>query len=278
MNNPFRKIKEKKEAQKKAQEEAERARKEAEKLEDKKKLIITCVFLLACFIFIGSMAFNENDSVNEPAKPTTIEKKSTSEDTLASAESDDPAEPTFDEFSILADTQETTNVESEKEQFNPVTNYSANFKTDYSHIESDIVCLGNDEELTIILNASPAGLNKEDFLFYYDESMLSVSIVEEISDTTKNQTSITLKAHAIETGVSDFIICSSYDLDKFGEQAKAIAFSIKGLDAEEGRVVYVTSNGEKYHSSKACTGDNWIATTMRDVKAYEYKPCGKCVQ
>ena len=51
---------------------------------------------------------------------------------------------------------------------------------------------------------------------------------------------------------------------------------IVGMSASDGRVVYVTPTGERYHLSSECAGENYIATTLYDAQCYEYTPCQKC--
>ena len=89
-----------------------------------------------------------------------------------------------------------------------------------------------------------------------------------------------LKAYVKGRKVCDayFAVFTTYDLATKGEDAECYWIDICQLDTKEGQVVYVTPTGEKYHFSKECAGENAQKTTYKDVLAYEYQPCGKCVE
>ena len=92
------------------------------------------------------------------------------------------------------------------------------------------------------------------------------------------QTQTILKAYVTgkKPGDSEFFICTEYDLATKGENVEGYYLNIRKLDSSEGRIVYVTPSGEKYHFSESCAGDGATKTTYRDATVYEYEPCGKC--
>jgi len=59
---------------------------------------------------------------------------------------------------------------------------------------------------------------------------------------------------------------------QFREQIIQIAHK---LDSKQGKLVYYTPTGEKYHFSKSCAGDNAMETTLNDAEGF-LDPCGKC--
>lgn len=73
-----------------------------------------------------------------------------------------------------------------------------------------------------------------------------------------------------------FGFCTAYGYDKYGENTSFIRVEIKQLNETDGRVVYVTETGEKYHFSETCAGEYAIATTYLDATGAGYEPCGKC--
>ena len=83
---------------------------------------------------------------------------------------------------------------------------------------------------------------------------------------------------AKKAGVSDVFIAPSYDLWEDFENTSGYSIPVKGLDSSEGRVVYITSSGEKYHFSESCAGTGAYETTVSDAQIYEYGACGKCAK
>ena len=162
--------------------------------------------------------------------------------------------------------------------YNFIESIDVNCITDYAHIESEVIRLGNNEKAVFTLIASPSGVNIDDFFFIYDESLLSITVDDLEYDEENDKTTIKLHVESILPGDSDFIICTMHDYLMNGEEAQVIPFSVTGLDSSEGRIVFVTNNGEKYHFSKECAGENAIITTMRDVEILGFHtPCKKCV-
>ena len=127
------------------------------------------------------------------------------------------------------------------------------------------------------MTASPAGLTLDDFLIDYDDTILSVDIGTLWSDENKNQSGCTITVSAINPGVSDVVVYSSYDILSKGDDAMGYVVPVKALDSREGSTVYITRSGEKYHFSADCAGPNAEATTLHEAELYEYEPCGNCV-
>ena len=145
--------------------------------------------------------------------------------------------------------------------------------TDYGHF-GDSLYLGNDEGLNLTITINKSDALSDDLFFYYDESMLNV----EISEPTyiDNKTMIKAYVTANEQCEAELIISTQYELTTLGEKANYFSFNIRKLDPEEGRVIYVTPSGSKYHFDPDCAGENAIATTYYDAEMMEIVPCGKC--
>lgn len=146
-------------------------------------------------------------------------------------------------------------------------------REDYTLGYSDGVVLGNDEGVTVTINA-PEGTTVDDLWIYYDENILDCSYQEESSTASK----IVLYVTGVQAGMSDLIISTYDEIDSKGESAIGHTVSIKKLDSSEGRVVYITPNGEKYHTSASCAGENAMKATYHDSVNYGYEPCGKCAK
>lgn len=145
----------------------------------------------------------------------------------------------------------------------------------YAHLESDSIILGNDEEVTFTLTVNNPKVTIDDLVIYYDELILDVNI--EKKDDGNNKTKFSAIVTGIAAGSSDFQVATVYDLiHNEPEQVEVKGVNVHKLDAEDGRVVYVTPSGNKYHNSKSCAGDNAMATTYYDAMNAGIKPCGNC--
>ncbi len=181
--------------------------------------------------------------------------------------------------SIITEVIEEESVEEDWSiPYNYVDDFSIEYQTDFLHISTDPVTLGNNEKVTIRLTANPSGLKEDDFIFYCEEDELSYSVEEIKQNTSQNETEIRLTVRAKKEGYHYFDILSLYDLITLGEEAPGIELQIHALDSRDGQVVYVTPTGEKYHFSADCAGENAITTTLYDAEADEYDPCGKCAR
>ena len=117
----------------------------------------------------------------------------------------------------------------------------------------------------------------DDFEITYDGSKLSVDISEMWSDEGKNQSGCTISMSPKTSGLSDISIYSYYDIETEGDNAIGYVIPVNALDSREGRIVYYTRNGEKYHYSADCAGPNAEATTLHEAESYGLGPCGNCV-
>lgn len=284
--NPIQSVKDKKEIKKLKQEIAA-----FEESKRNNKIVIGCAVLVVVLIgFCGVMAALEKEDLPPKKEPSSMQEYSETAllTTINSSESTSieppPAvglEPSVEE------TDSTTEVtEVPPEEAAPSTEIVGTFPIsasdlsvttikDYAHTDTDIIFLGNQEGVTISIVASGADITWDDLVLIYDETILNV----ELQSPAIAGTQTVMKAYitGIKTGESEFFICTEYDLATKGEDAEGYYLDIRKLDSSEGRIVYVTRSGEKYHFSESCAGNGSIKTTYRDATVYEYDPCGKCV-
>ena len=162
--------------------------------------------------------------------------------------------------------------------FVEIKDLKAYITTDYCHC-FDSVVLGKGEKLHIRLEAEPDGITESDLVFMYDEDKLSYTIEGIEDDIKAKTTTFNMIVEARKPGISEFDIASAYEIvNAEDDEFSCISISVHGLDSKEGKIVYITPTGEKYHFSESCAGDNSITTTMLDVEALEMKPCGKCAK
>lgn len=173
------------------------------------------------------------------------------------------------------DSVTTPGSSTDSNPYNKVEDYSVHTKSEYAHIDSAVIRLGNGERVWITIKASPATLSMNDFVVDYDDAMLE--IIDVRSSTVGDILQIELTVKAKSSGVSEIIICSGYELYEDAENIKGYVLTVRGLDSTDGKVVYITSTGEKYHFSESCVASG-IKTTLNDALAYEYGPCSKCAK
>ena len=149
--------------------------------------------------------------------------------------------------------------------------------TEYLHINGSqtVIALGNYEEATITVQSSVAEMKANDIKLIYDDELLSVKTGElrQIDGKALLSYYVTGKA-ACSTGLA---IVTSYDFEIDGDNAKRFEYTIIKRDSKDGRVVYITETGEKYHYSQTCPKGNGIKTTFYDAVSWGYDPCSKCV-
>lgn len=268
----------------------ERARKEAE---DRKALIACAVCFALAFALIGIMSLGESQNEVTQSQSTIVTKPDQSSleaelpETEADLEEVDPPQAEKTEQEEIQEPQSAaaeedisaeTAVENDVEiPFNPIDDMTAHLQTDYAHFDTETSILGNGEGLSVEVVATPAGLAEDDFIFVSADEGLDYTLEEIRSDQSKNETIVRLRISSLSEGYHSFLIISSYDYATMGDDCPAIPIDIHGLSSRDGRVVYVTPTGEKYHYSADCAGGGAIATTLYDVEALEYEPCGKCV-
>lgn len=176
---------------------------------------------------------------------------------------------------IISTAEESTTTEFEN-PFQDPGKWTVSTFNDYAH-GSDIIILGNNEGVELTIEASKQNLSFDDFFIVYDEELLEC-VEKTIIDSEKNKTILKYRITHTAPGTSEVYIISMYEYIELGDDCSAYSLTVRGLDKTDGKVVYVTPTGEKYHFSKSCAGENAIATTFWDVRQYEYEPCGKCAQ
>lgn len=284
--NPVQSMKDKKEIKK--------LRKEIAAFEESKrnnKIAIGCAGLVIVLVgFCGVMAAFEKDDLPSEIEPSTSMHEY-SETTLATTANNTnsisiESQPTEE---VEASTEETTPItettEATTEETEPPTEFvdclqltvsdlSVTTIKDYAHTDTDVIFLGNQEGVTISIVAEGADVTWDALVLLYDETILNVEMQSPVS--TETQTVLKAYVTGRKPGDSELFICTEYDLATKGENAEGYYLDIRKLDSSEGRIVYVTPSGEKYHFSESCAGDGATKTIYRDATVYEYEPCGKC--
>ena len=284
--NPVQSMKDKKEIKK--------LRKEIAAFEESKrnnKIVIGCAGLVIVLVgFCGVMAAFEKDDLPSEIEPSTSMHEY-SETTLATTANNTnsisiESQPTEE---VEASTEETTPItettEANTEETEPPTEFvdclqftvsdlSVTTIKDCAHTDTDVIFLGNQEGVTISIVAEGADVTWDALVLLYDETILNVERQSPVS--TETQTVLKAYVTGRKPGDSEFFICTEYDLATKGENAEGYYLDIRKLDSSEGRIVYVTPSGEKYHFSESCAGDGATKTIYRDATVYEYEPCGKC--
>ena len=207
------------------------------------------------------------EPTEQPTAAPTVEPTAMPEATIAPTEAPATTEPT------VAPTEKPAEVNP----YNKVADYElTSIRQDYAHIDSDVVRLGNGEGAWFIIEASPATTTADDITFLYDDTMLEIADLK--FSTVGNKVKYEVYVKAKKAGVSDVFIAPSYDLWEDFENTPGYSIPVKSLDSSEGKVVYITSSGEKYHFSESCAGTGAYETTVSDAQIYEYGACGKCAK
>ena len=226
----------------------------------------------------GSAAEKESTEASAPGAAT--EQEPTEASVSGSAAEQEPTEASTPDSAAEQESIEASTPDSATNGENTyirIEKCSARADQDYLHVSYDPITLGNGEKLTLTITATPADLRAEDFYISYDSALLSSEITDVSSNESGNETIVKAVVTAISPGTSDLYILSSYDLANLPEDEwRGIGCSIKGLDSTDGKIVFVTPTGEKYHFSADCAGENAIGTTLYDAVADEYEPCGRC--
>lgn len=153
---------------------------------------------------------------------------------------------------------------------------SVSTTTDYGHINTSSCYLGNGEGVTVTVETSVSGISYDDIILQYDENLLTVKEMGPYEASGK----IHLRYYVTgnKQGTSELSIITVYDLLSDDENVFGYTLNIRKLDEYYGRVCYVTRNGEKYHLSEKCPGENAIKTTYYDASANGLEPCKKCAK
>ena len=149
------------------------------------------------------------------------------------------------------------------------------YQTDYGHV-SDTICLGNDEGVTITVKVTDKSLSEDNLFLVYDESVIAVDQSKKAGTNGYDYMEYYVTGKTAGSVEIYFVVTEEYE--KLGDNASVRVIPVRILDSSDGRVVYYTPTGEKYHLSAECAGPNASKTTLHDVAALEMEPCGKCAQ
>ena len=184
----------------------------------------------------------------------------------------------------LKKTEEKTELENDYQvddnEQNPYNNpgkWTLNAIADYDHFTDAAIHLGNDEAITISIETSLPDMDYDDFLILYDENLLKYEPFF-INENLNGKTLIKYRLWSISPGESEIQVVSCFELVEKGEECTVYSLKVIGLDSKEGRVVYYTPTGDKYHFSADCAGENGMATTLWEAEIAGYEPCGKCAK
>ncbi len=273
--NPIQAAKDKKEI-KTLKKEIE-AFKEAQR--NKKLLIGAIIGFVLLFGFIGVMTMLEEPSIDGqdiPNNKDSIVAESENEEESVHVETESSVSDIFNETRTSEVESETE--QTEEETFVPsllASDLDVTTKTDYAHTDTEVIFLGTDEGVTISVKSDKASLTTENILLLYDDRLVSANIQEK-SNGSRAHLEIYLTSK--KTCETQFAILTTEEYIAYGEECEGYILDIRQLDATEGRIVYVTSTGKKFHYSKACAGDGAYETTYKDAISGGYTPCGNCVE
>lgn len=221
----------------------------------------------------------EQDRLIEEISCILLNEETTSEAEEESTEVEILSSEAADEINTEESDTLEWSTESTKEvvgnPYNKLLEYEVYTKTEYAHIDTDIIRLGSDEKVWITIETSQTNVSLDDFILDYDDTMIEIITVK--TQNNGSGLNFEIAAKAKKEGLSEIVICSCYEMIEDYENASYYVLTIQGLNSFDGRVVYVTSTGEKYHYSSSCAGSS-IKTTLSDALAYEYEPCGKCAK
>lgn len=237
----------------------------------KKLLLVTISLTLLLLLLPGCSSSSEPDENNNEIETV---------DSIEDKEQPSPIQEESQEEVIDDEPQPNSSTNTDN-PYNPVDDIKLSYQMDYAHIDMDSIRLGNDETAEITIITSPSGLTVEDLTFFTeDDTLLEISHDEPINDTINNTTTLTSHIKGIQQDKSvssTLFIFSSHEYFEKEDETSVFELPVIVYNATDGKVVYVTTTGEKYHYSKEHAGDGAIATTMRDALAYEYEACGTCV-
>lgn len=256
-----------------------------EKRKYKRVLLGLFSFLAALFLIIFIAAKNSPADTNQnTASPSDafssdagFDNESLNNDTVQSPNGQKTSEILTSSISI--DERKQSEVISENgtaETSYTAVDYEVGFETDYSHIDTERMTLGNNEIGTVIITASPSTIKFEDFYIEYNNSMLSYTLTDTVANEDKDSISFTLQIKAISSGASEIVIFAIDDFIALDDNTPVVTIPVYALDKEQGRVVFVTYGGEKYHFNENCPGDSAFKTTLYDAECAGYEPCKKC--
>lgn len=243
-----------------------------------KKYLLTSITISALITGSGCSTDEEAQSVSK--KESVSESTPTPSATLTSTSTSEPT-PSATPIPTTESTQETISATEEpsSEESSDIdlpellaSDIDVTTRTDYGHISEEAIYLGNEEGVTITVDA-PAGTTADEILVYGDEELFDISCILADEEKSRFQYYVTGKQTC-----NDYVnVWTTYELVTKGEEGECYFLEINKLDSSEGRIAYVTPTGEKYHFTADCAGENANITTYHDAVASGYKPCKKCV-
>ena len=273
--------------------------------EDKNSILILVGMLIVGFILLISLGTRHNSSAPNPSdNETTVAMTSNESETENTAQTDttvppvviseepsniatgtedsDTSETIVSEESEITESQETVEVVEDDEEIEdtyaiklPLSDLKIRYVFDYVHVSTDSIVLGNDEGVTFTIEVDKKDVEIEDLFFDYDTSLLNVDFEETVHQDGK--TIINAYVTANEECSTELFISTNYEEEMSNEDGVlGYPITIRKLDSSEGRVVYVTPTGTKYHYSPDCAGENAMKTTLYDAESWECEPCGTC--
>lgn len=213
----------------------------------------------------GTFAISDNQSNTADSTVNSVVDDAGAND--ESGETEDQQRTETDDVVIASDESAVYGILS--------SDIRVSYVTDYIHFNNDMVYLGNNEGTTITIETDNEEMEIEDLIFDYDTSLLNVDIEEPVLQNGK--TIISAYVTANEECNTELFITTEYELETTdGDMVNGKLLSIKKLDSSEGRPVYITPTGTKYHFDANCAGENAMKTTYHDVAMLEIEPCGTC--
>lgn len=249
-------------------------------------LLLMSVVCLSCASCLSSEA--PDKAIDSAAETTAVRETEPQNTTLPAETTANPEttvpettapettvpEMTVPETTVPETTVPVTTAPAELYAVITAEDLSVRTMTDYSHIDSDTIRLGEGEAVSVSITVRKQGISWDDICLLYDATGLSVELEEPsgYDDSTLFKAVVT----GLVPGDSELWIMTSHDLETQGEEAAGYQLLIHKLDAENGRIVYITPTGKRYHESADCAGGNAIGTPYADAIALGYTACKKC--
>ena len=212
--------------------------------------------------------------------PAVIDEEQASVDSSSSFTGEETDESDEKGNDIVNETteQETEEINTDDEPIEKgllVSKLSVDCWTDYNHVSNSSIHLGNNEGVTFKISTGIEVKDKEEFIFEYNESLLNLTVQD--FDNEGGNTTIIVYVTGLKECDTELLITTEYEIYEMDEEAKCLVYDIHKLDSSEGKVVYITDYGKKYHYSSACAGESAVKTTRYDAELLELGPCGTCV-
>ncbi len=147
------------------------------------------------------------------------------------------------------------------------------YSSDYWHTYHENICIGNGEGITFSVSSKVDGFSPEDICIDYDAECLTVDF-KETTSYDKN-TTIQFYVTGKKECVTEIAFSTKYETLTQNEGKACKKYIVEKLNSTDGKVVYTTPTGRKYHYSAACAGDNAEPTTLIDAEGI-YDACKKC--